>query len=77
MPSAGVFAYVGLEPNTECAPSGIGREARGHLVTNDAFETSIAGVWAIGAVRAGYSGVLRDAVVEARRVADAVRNRLD
>jgi thioredoxin reductase (NADPH) len=77
MPSAGVFAYVGLEPNTECAPSGIGREARGHLVTNDAFETSIAGVWAIGAVRAGYSGVLRDAVVEAQRVAEAVRDRLD
>jgi thioredoxin reductase (NADPH) len=77
LPSAGVFAYVGLEPNAEYAPSGIGRDARGHLVTNDAFETSMAGVWAIGAVRAGYSGLLRDAVVEARRVAEAVRNRLD
>lgn len=77
MPSAGVFAYVGLEPNSACAPFGIGRDAGGHLVTNDSFETSMAGVWAIGAVRAGYSGLLRDAVVEARRVADAVRDRLD
>ena len=77
MASAGVFAYVGLEPNAACAPSSIARDASGHLVTNDAFETSMAGVWAIGAVRAGYSGMLRDAVVEARRVADAVRNRLD
>jgi hypothetical protein len=34
-------------------------------------------VWAIGAVRAGSSGLLRDAVVEAQRVAEAVRNRLD
>jgi len=75
--SAGVFAYVGLEPNAACAPSGVGRDGRGHLVTNDAFETSMAGVWAIGAVRAGYSGLLRDAVIEARRVADAVRDRLE
>ena len=75
--SAGVFAYVGLEPNAACAPSGVGRDARGHLVTNDAFETSMAGIWAIGAVRAGYSGMLRDAVIEARRVAEAVRDRLD
>jgi thioredoxin reductase (NADPH) len=75
--SAGVFAYVGLEPNAACAPSGVGRDGRGHIVTNDAFETSMAGIWAIGAVRAGYSGLLRDAVAEARRVADAVRDRLD
>ena len=74
--SAGVFAYVGLEPNAACAPSGIGRDAHGHLVTNNAFETSMAGVWAIGAVRAGYSGLLRDAVIEAQRVADAVHDRL-
>jgi thioredoxin reductase (NADPH) len=75
--AAGVFACVGLEPNSACAPSGIGRDGRGRLVTNDAFETSTAGIWAIGAVRAGYSGLLRDAVTEAQRVADAVRDRLD
>jgi len=75
--SAGVFAYIGLEPNAECAPSGIGRDAHGHLVTNNAFETSMAGVWAIGAVRAGYSGLLRDAVAESKRVAEAIRDRLD
>lgn len=75
--SAGMFAYVGLEPNSACAPSGVGRDGRGHLVTNDALETSMPGVWAIGAVRAGYSGLLRDAVIEAQRVAQAVRDRLD
>jgi thioredoxin reductase (NADPH) len=75
--SAGVFAYVGLAPNAACAPSGIGRDGLGHIVTNDAFETSMAGIWAIGAVRAGYSGLLRDAVIEARRVAEAVRDRLE
>ena len=74
---AGVFAYIGLEPNAGFAPSGIGRDARGHLVTNDAFETAMKGVWAIGGVRAGYSGLLRDAAVEAQRTAEAVRKRLD
>ena len=74
---AGVFAYIGLEPNAACAPSGIARDGGGHLVTNAAFETSMTGIWAIGAVRAGYSGLLRDAVVEAQRVAAAVRDRLD
>jgi len=77
MPNAGVFAYIGLEPNAACAPSDIARDGGGHLVTNAAFETSMAGVWAIGAVRAGYSGLLRDAVGEAQRVAEAVRERLD
>jgi len=75
--AAGVFAYVGLEPNAACAPSGSRRDGHGHLVTNDALETSTPGVWAIGAVRAGYSGLLRDAVIEAQRVAKAVRDRLD
>lgn len=74
--SAGVFAYVGLEPNAACAPSGVGRDGHGHLVTNDAFETSMAGIWAIGAVRAGYSGLLRDAAFEARKVAELIVKRL-
>jgi thioredoxin reductase (NADPH) len=77
MACAGVFAYIGLEPSAGFAPAGIARDERGHLVTNKGGETPIAGIWAIGAVRAGYSGLLRDAVPEARRVAEAVRDRLD
>jgi thioredoxin reductase (NADPH) len=77
IPCAGVFAYIGLEPSAGFAPAGIARDARGHLVTNKDCETSIAGIWAIGAVRSGYSGLLSDAVPEARRVAEAVRDRVD
>jgi len=73
---AGVFAYVGLEPNAAFAPAEIARDERGHLVTNDAFETAVPGIHAIGAVRAGYSGLLRDAAAEAQRVAEAVAKRL-
>jgi len=75
--AAGVFAYVGLEPNVACAPAGTDRDGNGRLVTNGACETAVPGAWAIGAVRAGYSGLLRDAVAEAQRVAQAVRDRLD
>lgn len=74
--SAGVFACIGLEPNSAFAPSAITRDGRGHLVTNGTLETAVPGVWAIGAVRAGYSGLLRDAAAEAQRVAPAVASRL-
>lgn len=77
IPCAGVFAYIGLEPSAGFAPAGIARDAHGRLVANADCETSIAGIWAIGAVRSGYSGLLRDAVPEARRAAEAVRERLE
>jgi thioredoxin reductase (NADPH) len=75
--AVGVFAYIGLEPNSGFAPNGIARDAGGHVVTNKDYETALPGVWAIGAVRAGYSGLLRDATMEAKQVAKAVRERLD
>lgn len=77
MPCAGVFAYIGLEPNSGFAPAEIARDSQGCLATDGGLETAMRGVWAIGAVRAGYSGLLRDATAEAQRVAEAVRARLD
>jgi thioredoxin reductase (NADPH) len=76
IPCAGVFAYIGLEPNAAFAPPGIVRDAGGHLVTDDALETAMKGIWAIGAVRAGYSGLLKDAAAEGERAAKAVSERL-
>jgi len=52
------------------------RDERGFLVANDTCETGVAGIWAIGAVRSGYSGLLRDAAAEAKRVAQAAASRL-
>ena len=76
IPVAGIFAYVGLEPNVAFAPAEIVRDARGHLSTNAAFETSVPGIHAIGAVRAGYSGLLRDAAAEAQKAAEGIVKRL-
>jgi thioredoxin reductase (NADPH) len=75
LPCAGVFAYIGLEPNTAFVPSGIGRDAEGFIETSATLETATKGVWAIGAARSGFGGTLNDAVNEARSVAAAIKGR--
>jgi len=70
----GFFAYVGLEPNSGFLPREIARDANGAVVTDESLRTALAGVWAAGAVRSGYSGLLSDAVNEAEiAVAGALR----
>jgi thioredoxin reductase (NADPH) len=69
---AGVFVYVGLAPNTDFLPSEYARDAGGFLVTKDTLETSVAGVWAAGAVRSGCGGLISDAIGEARQVAATI-----
>lgn len=73
---AGVFVCIGLEPNSDYLPPEVRRDERSFVVTGDALETSVPGIWAIGAVRSGYSGLLRDAAAEARRAAGSVVTRL-
>ena len=76
IPCAGVFAYIGLEPNGSFLPAEVKRDARGFITTSDALETSLPGVWAAGAVRSGCGGSLNDAMTDATRAADAVAARL-
>ena len=73
VPCAGVFAYVGLQPNAEFLPPEYARDAAGRLTTGDKLETSVPGVWAAGAVRSGCGGLIADAMEDARRVAAAIR----
>jgi thioredoxin reductase (NADPH) len=75
LPCAGVFAYIGLEPNTDFVSSDIRRDADGFIETNATLETVAKGVWAIGAARSGFAGTLNDAVQEARSVAAAIQGR--
>jgi thioredoxin reductase (NADPH) len=76
LPCSGVFAYVGLEPNTDFVSSNIGRDERGFIETADTLETEMKGVWAVGAARSGFGGTLNDAVADARSVAAAIRGQL-
>ena len=69
MDCAGVFVFVGLTPNSEFARTNVVCNAKGEIETDAACQTAMRGVFAVGAVRAGYSGRLDDAVKEAKAVA--------
>jgi thioredoxin reductase (NADPH) len=73
---AGVFAYIGLEPNAAFVPDTVKRDATGRLVTGDTLETSLPGLWAVGAVRSGCGGSLEDAMQDAKHAAEALAARL-
>jgi thioredoxin reductase (NADPH) len=66
---AGLFAFIGLEPACEYAGADIQRDGNGFLVTDAAMQTAMAGVFAAGAVRAGYGGLLSDAIADAQAAA--------
>jgi thioredoxin reductase (NADPH) len=68
LPTAGVFIFIGLEPNTGFLPTDLKRDAAGALMTSDQCATALPGLWAIGAVRSGYGGMLTDAAADAERV---------
>lgn len=76
IPCAGVFAYIGLEPNTDFLPDTVERDGAGLVRTDDAFQTTLPDVSAIGAARSGYKGTLDDAFDEAQRAVTAIRARL-
>ena len=73
LPTAAVFPFVGLEPRTALAPAEAARDAAGALVVDAAMCTGIAGLFAIGAARAGYPGQLADAERDAVAAAETVR----
>ena len=62
---AGVFPFVGVEPNSGFLPSSVRRDESGRVLTDDSLHTSDPSIFAIGAVRAGYSGELVNAAGEA------------
>jgi len=72
----GFFAYVGLQPACEFVPADVARDANGCLVTNAALQTALAGVYAAGAVRAGYGGLLTHAIADGTTAAQSVGKQL-
>lgn len=69
---AGVFAYIGLVPNSGFLPAEVKRDAAGYVAAMDACATAAPGIWAAGAVRSGCGGSLDDAIADAERVAQAL-----
>jgi thioredoxin reductase (NADPH) len=73
IPCTGFFAYVGVAPNCDFVPPEVKRDEHGSLVTDTSQQTAIAGLFAAGAVRAGYGGLLTHAVAEGSAAAKSVR----
>jgi len=73
IPCAGFFAYIGLQPSIEFAPAELARDAEGFLVTDTNLGTKMPGVFAAGAVRAGYGGLLTHAIADGNAATKAAK----
>jgi thioredoxin reductase (NADPH) len=74
----GLFVMIGAVPRTTwLADTGIALDARGFVITNDSFATSVNGVFAVGDVRAGSVKRVASAVGEGSVVVSAVHSYLD
>lgn len=75
--AAGAFVFVGLDPNTGWLEGAVETDARGFVVTDRTFATSLPGVFAAGDVREGSTKQLASAVGEGAAAALQMRYHLD
>ncbi|MEO8477837.1 MAG: FAD-dependent oxidoreductase [Actinomycetota bacterium] len=74
---AGVFVFVGLDPNTGFLQGQVGLDERKFVATDATFMTDLPGVFAAGDVRGGSTKQLASAVGEGAAVAIQIRGYLD
>ncbi len=74
---AGVFVFVGLDPNTGFLEGAIELDERGFIVTDPMLMTTTPGVFAAGDARLGSTKQLASAVGEGAAVAIHIRGYLD
>jgi thioredoxin reductase (NADPH) len=73
---AGLFPFIGVEPNTGFLPLTIRRDDAGRVLTDECMRTAEASIFAIGAVRSGFSGELTGAAGEAAIAAATIAAQL-
>lgn len=73
---AGVFPFIGVEPNSAFLPPSVRRDESGRVLTDDSLRTTEPSIFAIGAVRAGYNGELVNAAGEAATAAATIAGEL-
>ena len=54
--AGGVFVYIGFVPNTAYLDGKLKLDERGAIVTDASLATSVDGIFAAGALRAGWAG---------------------
>ena len=74
---AGVFVFVGLDPNTDFLKGTVDLDGRGFVATDPTFMSSMPGVFAAGDVRDGSTKQLASAVGEGAAAAIQIRGYLD
>ena len=74
---AGVFVFIGLDPNTGFVQGSIDLDERGFVATDPTFMSSMPGVFAAGDVRDGSTKQLASAVGEGAAAAIQIRGYLD
>jgi thioredoxin reductase (NADPH) len=62
LPVGGVFIFIGFLPNSGLIKAQVERDAAGYLLTDRNLQTSIAGLWAVGDVRAQLTKQIATAV---------------
>jgi thioredoxin reductase (NADPH) len=73
---SGVFPFIGVEPNADFLPPSIRRDDHGRVITDERMRTAEPAIFAIGALRSGFSGELTGAAGEAAIAAAAVASDL-
>lgn len=74
---AGVFVFIGLDPNTGFVQGSVDLDERGFVATDPTFMSSMPGVFAAGDVRDGSTKQLASAVGEGAAAAIQIRGYLD
>ena len=71
---AGVFVFIGLDPNSAFLAGSVDLDRWGFLTTDDAYRSSLPGLFAAGDVRAGSTKQLASAVGEGVAALLAIRS---
>jgi thioredoxin reductase (NADPH) len=69
---AGVFPFIGVEPSTAFLPPSVRLDDGGRVITDDRMRTAETAIFAIGALRSGFSGELTGAAGEAEIAAATI-----
>lgn len=67
---------IGTEPCANYLPQAVERDRHGAVVTDEKYLTSVAGLFAIGALRSGFMGSVASVYAQGVEVANVLANHI-